>query len=110
MTDEIDIDDALKMFDEVKIDAAKATVQIEARLALKGEGFMKGGSPVLTGTLRRSMHAYPTMKPWGIATSVNYAKIANLRSRKPHFIEKTISYVGSIAKVEAQHIINRAIS
>lgn len=107
---EVDIENALKMFDEVKIDTAKATVQIEARLALKGERFMKGQSPVLTGTLRRSLYAAPTMKPWGIATTINYAKMANLRSRRPHFIEKTAYYIGSIAKVEAQHIINRMIS
>lgn len=107
---DVDISDAIKMLDRTKVDIAKASKTIEARLSLKGESFMKLQSPVLTGTLRRSMHAYPTRTPWGIATSVNYAYMANVRSRRPYFIEKTVSYIGQIAHVESERIIKAALS
>jgi len=101
----VDIKDAVKMLDKLGKGTQKAMPALIARLALKGEGFMKGQSPVLTGTLRRSIHAFPTMKPWGVATSVNYANIANVRSRRPHFIEKTAAYIERIAPEEAEKVI-----
>ena len=110
MSEKVDISEAVNMLDSVKIDGKKATIQLEAVLALKGEKYMKSQSPVRTGTLRRSMHASPSMKPWGVATSVTYAHAANVRSRRPHFIENTVSYIGSIAKNESQKILNREIS
>ena len=82
---------------------------LQFRLAFIGEGKMKFYSPVRTGTLRRSIHAYPTRNPWGIATSVNYARIANVRSRKPHFIEQTVNHLERIAVPEAKKLINEAI-
>ena len=83
--------------------------KLQFRLAFIGEGKMKFYSPVRTGTLRRSIHAYPTRNPWGIATSVNYARFANVRSRKPHFIEQTVNHLERIAVPEAKKLINEAI-
>lgn len=80
-----------------------------ARLSFKGEGYMKGEMPVRTGTLRRSTHAAPTTKPNTIAAGVNYAFIANVRSRRPGYIEKTVGYIEKIMPKESDTFIEQAL-
>lgn len=79
-----------------------------ARLSFKGERIIKGEVPVRTGTLKRGMHAYPTLRPHVIATTVRYAFITNIRSSRPKYIEKTISTIEDIIPEEADKIIEQA--
>ena len=108
-TIKVDIKDATKMLDNLCKGTQKAMPTLLARLALKGERYMKGQVPVLTGTLRRSLYAAPTMKPWSVVSSVNYARFANVRSRRPHFIEKTAAYIERIAPEEAETVIKNVL-
>lgn len=105
----VDIKDATKMLNALGKGTQKAMPTLLARLALKGERFMKGQAPVLTGTLRRSLYAAPTMKPWSVVSSVNYARFANVRSRRPRFIEKTAAYIERIAPEEAETVIKNVL-
>ncbi len=105
----VDISGAVNHFKWVSHRISASVQKLQFRLAFIGEGKMKFYSPVRTGTLRRSIHAYPTRNPWGIATSVNYARIANIRSRRPHFIEQTVNHLERIAIPEAKKIIKEAL-
>lgn len=108
---DVDISDVIRGFHAVKINVHKAVPKLLARLSFKGEAFMKGGSitPYRTGTLRRSIHAYPTVKPTGLAAGVDYAFAANIHSRKPHFIERTKDYIIKSIPVESDIIIGNAL-
>jgi len=101
----VDIRNTKAYFHYMGIKMYPAMKKLQFRLVFIGEGKMK----FYSGTLRRSIHAYPTRNPWGIATSVNYARIANVRSRKPHFIEQTVNHLERIAVPEAQKIVNEVI-
>lgn len=105
----VDISGAVKYIKWTSNRVHESIKKLQFRLAFIGEGKMKFYSPVRTGTLRRSIHAYPTRSPWGIATSVNYARIANVRSRRPHFIEMTAAHLERIAIPEAKKLVNEAI-
>lgn len=105
----VDIRNTKAYFHYVGIKMHPAIKKLQFRLAFIGEGKMKFYSPVRTGTLRRSIHAYPTRSPFGIATNVNYARIANVRSSKPNFIEQTVNHLERIAVPEAQKIVNEVI-
>lgn len=105
----VDIHATRQYFSKAGINVKEAVHKIESTLAYRGEHVMKSISPVRTGTLRRSIHAYPTRNPFGIATSVNYAWMANVRSRSPRFIDRTETYIKQRAPVEAKHIIEDAL-
>ena len=77
-----------------------------ARISLKGERYIKGEAPVLTGTLRRGLHAYPSAKPTSIAHSTTYTYYANARSSRPGFIQKTVAYVERIAGPETEKVLD----
>lgn len=113
MTDmvEVDISGAVKTFKKAGANVHKAMPKLLARLSMKGEGFMKQGSitPHRTGTLRRSIHAYPTTHPVGVAAGVDYAFYANVRSRRPQFIEKTRYHIIRIIPRESDIIIKNAL-
>jgi len=106
---EVDISGAVRTFHAAGVNVHKAMPVLLTRLSFKGEGFMKGAAPVRTGTLRRSIHAYPTVHPAGLAAGVNYAFAANVRSRKPRYIEKTRDYIVQIQPKESDLIIQRAL-
>lgn len=108
---EVDISGAVKTFKKAGVNVHKAVPKLLARLSMKGEGFMKQGSitPHRTGTLRRSIHAYPTIHPAGVAAGVNYAFFANVRSRKPRFIEKTKAHIIRIVPHESDIIVKNAL-
>jgi len=108
---DVDISGAVKTFHKAGVNVSKAVPNLVARLSFKGESFMKQQSitPHRTGTLRRSIHAYPTTHPAGIAAGVNYAFAANVRSSKPHFIERTKGYVNRITKHEADLVLKNAL-
>lgn len=105
----VDISGAVKYIKWTSNRVHESVRKLQFKLAFIGEGKMKFYSPVRTGTLRRSIHAFPTRNPFGIATNVNYARIANVRSRKPHFIEQTVNHLERIAVPEAKKLINEAI-
>ena len=108
---EIDASGAIKTFKTAGVNVHKATPQLLARLSFKGESFMKDRSvvPVRTGTLARSIHAYPTVHPAGIAAGVNYAFAANVRSSKPRFIERTHGHIIRIFPHEADLVLKNAL-
>lgn len=108
---EADISGAVRTFHKAGVNVKQAVPKLLARLSMKGEGFMKQTSitPYRTGTLRRSIHAHPTNHPVGIAAGVNYAFAANVRSRKPQFIEKTRNYIVRIAPHETDIIVRNAL-
>jgi len=106
---DVDISGAVKMFYNAGVNVRKAVPQLLARLSKKGEGYMKPESPVRTGTLRRSIHAYPTILPAGVAAGVNYAFAANVRSRRPGFIEKTVVHIKQIIPHESDLVIKNAL-
>jgi len=106
---EVDISGAAKTFKQAGINIHQAVPKLLARLSLKGEGVMKNIAPVRTGTLRRSIHAYPTTRPAGLAAGVNYAFAANVRSRSPRYIERTAEYVIKQIPIEADIIIKNAL-
>jgi hypothetical protein len=105
---DVDISGAARTFRTAGMNEKKAVPTLLARLSFKGESFMKGAAPVRTGTLRRSLHAYPTVHPAGLASSVKYAWAANVRSRKPRYIEKTRDYIVDIHQDEAHNILKKA--
>ena len=107
----VDANAAERDLSKLGINVKKALPKLIARLVLKGEGFMKRGdvTPYRTGTLRRGIHGYPTVRPTGIATNVNYAFIANVTSRHPGFIEKTSNYVIDLIPEETQKIIKNIL-
>ena len=105
----VDISGAVKYLKWTSNRVHESVRKLQFRLAFIGEGKMKFYSPVRTGTLRRSIHAFPTRSPFGIATNVNYARIANVQSRKPHFIEQTVNHLERIALPEAKKLIDGAI-
>ena len=105
---EADISGAVETFRAAGVNVHKALPQLLARLSFKGEGVMKMDAPVRTGTLRRSIHAYPTIHPAGIAAGVNYAFAANVRSSRPGFIEKTKVYITKNINREANVVFKKA--
>lgn len=105
----VDIADVIRGFHAVKINVHKAVPKLISRLSLKGEGFMKHESPYRTGTLRRSIHAHPTTLPVSVATGVNYAFAANIRSRRPGFIGKTVEHIEKILPHESEIVIKNAL-
>lgn len=111
MSDAVDVDisGAVKTFYTAGVNVRKAVPQLLARLSLKGEGFMKPEAPVRTGTLRRSIHAYPTIHPAGVAAGVNYAFAANVRSSRPGFIEKTKTHIIRIIPRESNLVIKNSL-
>jgi len=94
------------------VDVKRAMPTLIARVVLKGETFMKRSdiSPHRTGTLRRGIHGYPTVRPTGIAVNVNYAFAANVTSRHPGFIERTAAYIIDIIPEETQKVIKNILS
>jgi hypothetical protein len=107
----VNIDAANRDLSKLGVNVEKALSKLIVRLVLKGEGFMKRGdvTPYRTGTLRRGIHGYPTVRPTGIATNVNYAFIANVTSRRPGFIEKTSDYVIDLIPEETQKVIKNIL-
>ena len=110
-TIEIDASGAVKTFKTAGVNVHKATQNLIARLSLKGESFIKDRRivPVRTGTLYRAIHAYPTVHPVGIAAGVNYAFAANVRSKRPRFIERTHAYIIRIFPHEADLVLKNAL-
>lgn len=108
---EVDIASAAQSLKKAKIDTVKAMPKLIARLVLKGEAFMKQRSviPHRTGTLGRGIHAYPTTYSTEIATTVTYTRIANIRSSKPQFIERTAQHIMSILPKETDIVIDNAL-
>ncbi|MCK5397805.1 MAG: hypothetical protein KAJ33_06120 [Thermoplasmata archaeon] len=80
-----------------------------ARISFKGERFIKGEVPVRTGTMRRGINAAPTIKPTTIIHSTSYTHIANVRSSRPGFIQKTVSYIERIAAPETEKAIETVL-
>lgn len=111
MSANIDVTHTIADLDAVGLSIEKHLPSLIARLSLKGEGFMKNRNivPVRTGTLYRSIHAHPTLNPNSIATGVDYAFIANIRSSKPGYIEKTVNYIEKIVPKESDIIIREAL-
>ena len=87
----------------------KALPTAYARIALSGEKFIKIESPYLTGALRRGLHAHPRTKPTSIYHSTNYTWAANVRSRRPGFIEKTVAYMENIAEKETKTAVEAVV-
>lgn len=87
----------------------KALPTAIARISFKGERFIKGQVPVRTGTLRRGLNASPTIKPTSIIHSTSYTHIANVRSSRPGFIQKTVSYIERIAAPETEKAIETVL-
>lgn len=108
-TVEIDATGAIKTFKTAGINVHKATQALVARLSFKGESYMKQVTPVRTGTLRRSIHAHPTIHPAGVAAGVKYAFAANVRSSKTRFIERTHGYIIRIFPEESNKVIKAAL-
>lgn len=108
---EIDVSGAKASLKKANVNVAKGMPKIVARLSLKGEKFMGQSSiaPHRTGTLRRGIHAHPTFYPVSIAVNVKYAFYANVRSKKPHFIEKTYQHILNILPKETDIVINNAL-
>lgn len=108
---EVNISDAAHSLKKAKIDVVKAMPKLIARLVLKGEAFMKQRSvtPHRTGTLGRGIHAYPTTHPTEISTTVVYTNIANIRSSKPRFIEKTAQHILDILPKETNIVLDNAL-
>ena len=110
MTASVDVDSTIKDMKRLGLNVKKEMPKFIARLALKGEDFIKPVMPHRTGTLIRSTHAAPTLKPNTIATGVTYAFAANLRSRKPQFIERTVDYIEkTLVPQESKIVINNAL-
>lgn len=106
---QIDLSDSVRDLERIGASVDKEMPKLIARLVLKGEGYMKRSdvTPYRTGTLRRGIHGYPTIRSTGIAANVNYAFYANVSSRKPGFIESTTNHVISIVGVETDLMLER---
>ena len=105
----VDVDGAVKTLKLAGVNVHQAMPKLLSRLSLKGEGVMKNISPFRTGTLRRSIHAYPTVRPAGLAAGVNYAFAANVRSRSPQYIERTVDSIIKQIPIEADIVIKQAL-
>lgn len=81
-----------------------------ATLSEMGNSYAQSIEPVRTGALRRNTHTAPTTNPNTIVSDVNYAYIANLNSKSPHFIERTIDYIEKIIPDEADRMITQALN
>lgn len=109
MDTKINIDDTIKDMHNLGLNVIKLTPKLIEILSLKGVAYMKPKTPYRTGDLRRSIHAVPTINPTQIASGVNYAVIANVRSRHPGFIEKTDDYIEKIIPKESDIMIKQAL-
>lgn len=109
MSTKIDVEDTISDMQKLGLNVIKLTPKLIGRLSLKGVAYMKPKTPYRTGELRRSIHAVPAINPKQIASGVNYAVIANVRSRHPGFIEKTDDYIDKIIPKESDIIIKQAL-
>ena len=106
----VDVDDTIRDMRKLGLNVSKLMPKLIARLSLKGEAFIKPIMPWRTGTLRRSTHAHPTTKPNTIAVGVSYAFIANVRSKRPGFIEATVEHIEKVlVPQEAEIVIKQAL-
>lgn len=105
----VNVNDAIKDMRKLGGNVAKLIPTFIARLSFKGERIMKSRAPVRTGTLKRSIHASPTTKPNMISTSVNYAFIANIKSRRRGYIEMTVALIEDLIPEEADRMIKQAM-
>jgi hypothetical protein len=87
----------------------KALPNAIARISLKSARYIKCEAPVKTGTLRRGLNAHPTLKPTSIVHGTSYTYAANVRSRRPGFIQKTLGYVTKISQKEAEMAIDNVL-
>ena len=109
---DIDVKGTVRALHKANVDVRKAMPAIVSRLVMLGERFMKRSyiTPWRTGTLRRGIHGYPTIRPAGIATNVTYAFAANVHSKNPGFIDRTQNYIEKIAPEETQQVIKNITS
>ena len=106
----VNIDDTIRDMRKLGLNVSKLMPEFIARLSLKSEAFIKPAMPYRTGTMRRSTHAHPTTKPNQVATGVNYAFIANVRSKSPGYIEKTVDHIEKVLiPKESEIVIKQAL-
>ena len=109
MSTKIGVDDTICDMQKLGLNVSKLIPKLIARLSLKGVAFMKPATPYRTGELRSGIRAVPTTNPNHIASGVNYAVIANVRSRHPGFIEKTDNHIEKIIPKESDIMITQAL-
>lgn len=108
-THSVNVDDAIDDLKKLDVNVEKFLPTFIARLSLRGEGTMKKLAPHRTGTLRRSVHAAPTIRPNSIAVNVDYAFIADVRSKRPGYIGKTVQFIDKIIPSEVDRMINKVL-
>lgn len=118
----VDISGAVKTFKLAGVNMHQAMPKLLARLSLKGEDYIKQIAPYRTGRLRGSISAYPKVMPRSIGSDmtksglpggtyigVNYAWKANVRSKSPRYIERTVDFVIKQIPIEADIVISNAL-
>ena len=125
----VNVNDTIRDMRKLGLNVSKLMPKFIARIIFKGEDFMKKAAPYRTGTLRRSISGYPKTKPISILTDmtgmkgrktkanpegipigVNYAFVANLYSKKPHYIEKTVDHIEKVLiPQESKIVIKQAL-
>ncbi len=108
----VNVSGTVRALSKAGVEVHKALPIIITRVVGLGEDFMKRDTitPWRTGTLRRGIHGYPTIRSTGIGTNVAYAFLANARSSRPGFIELTSDYVVDMLPEETRLVIQKKLN